>query len=278
MIKCIFTNIKNEHNYIEQWIEYHIRLGFNRFILFEDYDSRSHKRILNKYKNVTDIILYSDILKGNSEEFKDLTCFKYITNNYTDIDWLIKLDPDEYIIMPNKDTIDDMLYNIDEKYSQITLFWKFYTASGFITSPSKDKYDLISTYTKSIETSELNYNYTNNTSTVNNYSIGKSLVRYKYILDNGFYVSAGFPHYIIDVNNDNTLDGNSINVHINHYITKSFEEFYNKLHIKGEYNKYFHRKIGDFFIFNPDMIDKIPEIEKMFDVDISKFNTKLNIL
>lgn len=35
MIKAIFTNIKNEHRYLEEWLEYHIRLGINKFILYE---------------------------------------------------------------------------------------------------------------------------------------------------------------------------------------------------------------------------------------------------
>ena len=83
--------------------------------------------------------------------------------------------------------------------------------------------------------------------------------------------SDGFPHYFIHTN---TYEPEHF--YIKHYITKSFEEFYNRLKDKGEYNKEFYRKIGDFFVLNPDMIEKIPEIESKFDVDIFSFETKIN--
>ena len=42
----IFTNIKDEHRYLKQWIDYHINLGFEEFILFEDEGSKSHENII----------------------------------------------------------------------------------------------------------------------------------------------------------------------------------------------------------------------------------------
>jgi len=273
MIKAVFTNIKDEHRYLEEWIEYHIRLGINKFILYEDEGSESHADIINKYAKVTNIDFYDNILRKDSEEFKDMTCFKHIYENYNDIDWLIKLDPDEYIVMPGTDTIDDMLYNVDSKFDQITLFWKLYNANGFIYQPYDGKYSLMDTYLGDISVSQLADYFGSNTSS-NRYDIGKSFIRYKKVRENGFNICEGFPHWILPV--EGSLDGDSINVHINHYITKSFEEFYNRLKNKGEYNSVFYRKLGDFFVLNPDMIEKIPEIESKFNIDIFSFETKLN--
>ena len=274
MIKAIFTNIKNEHRYLEEWLEYHIRLGINKFILYEDEGSISHADIIEKYNKVTNIDFYDYILKNDSEEFKDFTCFKHVWDNYNDIDWLIKLDPDEYIVLPDNATIDDLLYNVDEQYDQITLFWKLYNANGFINEPYHGKYSLMDTYIDNIEPENLATYFSNNVS-VNNYEIGKSFIRYKKLMDEGFEVCPGFPHWILPIT-ESTLDGNSINVYINHYITKSFEEFYDRLKNKGEYNKDFYRRLGDFFVLNPDMIEKIPEIESKFNVDVFSFETKVN--
>ena len=45
---CICQLIKDEQQYIEEWIEYHHNLGFNKFYLIEDWNSSSHKEILQK--------------------------------------------------------------------------------------------------------------------------------------------------------------------------------------------------------------------------------------
>jgi len=272
MVKAIFTNIKDEHRYIEEWIEYHIRLGFNKFIIFEDEGSKSHLDIINKYSKVTNIDFYDNILQNDSDEFKDYTCFKYILENYNDIDWLIKLDPDEYIYLEDK-TIDDILYNIDDDIYQITLKWHLYNANGFINEPYTGKYSLIDTYLGDVSIDNLAYYFSDNISK-NNYDIGKSLIRYKWYIDSEYNkeeISENFPHYFIHTN---TYEPE--NYYIKHYITKSFEEFYNRLKYKGEYNKEYYRKLGDFFVLNPDMIEKIPDIETKFNVDIFSFETKIN--
>lgn len=280
MIKAIFTNIKNEHRYLPQWIEYHIRLGFNKFIIYEDEGSVSHESILNQYNKVVNIDFYDYVLKNNSDEFKDVTCFNHILSNYNDIDWLIKLDPDEYIFLPGDSTIDDLLYNVDESYNQISLKWKLYNANGYIEAPNDWNYNLIDTYIHKIELKDLADYFTNNVSK-NSFNIGKSFVRYKNVYkqlkyyNDDIQMSTLFPHYIINVD-DTTLDGDKIHICIRHYITKSFEEYYLRLRERGEYNKTNYRKLGDFFVLNPDMIKDIPKIESEFNVDVFKFETKLN--
>ena len=280
MIKAIFTNIKNEHRYLPQWFEYHIRLGFNKFIIYEDEGSVSHADIIERYNKVANIDFYDYVLKKNSDEFKDVTCFNHILYNYNDIDWLIKLDPDEYIFLPGNHTIDDILYNIPDNYNQIVLNWKLYNANGMIEAPSEWNYDLTTTYINKIDINDLADYFTNNVSK-NSYNLGKSLVKYKEVYnklkyyDDEIKMSSMFPHYIIE-KNKNTANGDDIHICIRHYITKSFEEYYSRLKDKGEYNKTHYRKIGDFFVLNPDMIKDIPKIESDFKVDVFRFETKLN--
>lgn len=280
MIKCIFTNIKNEHRYIEEWINYHIKLGFNKFILYEDYDSISHADILSKYNDIVDIELYDYVLKKDSLEFKDLTCFKHVFENYTDIDWLIKLDPDEFLVLPQMfTTVDDMLVNVNKDINQLAIPWKLYNASGFINQPDGGKYNVFDTYLISIDKSKLCYDFKANTSN-NEYGLCKSFIRYKHYKPtydtvlNIDDISLSFPYIIFS--DENTVMCDKYNIFINHYITKSFQEFYEKLRDKGEYNLLYYRKLGDFFVLNPDMIELIPEIENKFDVNIFTFETKLN--
>ena len=53
MKTCIFVVIKDEQEYIEDFIRYHINLGIDTLFIFEDIDSTSHKSITDKYKQLT---------------------------------------------------------------------------------------------------------------------------------------------------------------------------------------------------------------------------------
>ena len=278
MIKAIFTNIKNEHRYIESWIEYHIRLGINLFIIYEDEGSDSHRDIINKYCNVTRIDFYDYVLKSDNEEFKDLTCFRHVFDHYTDIDWLIKIDPDEFITLPSDCTsIDDILFKYPNT-NQIFLKWRLFNANGFINQPVIGKYNLFETYLVPIKVENLETGFSQNTSG-NTYDLGKSFIKYKkYKVDystrlNTDSLAPAFPHFIFSDENTITING----FRINHYITKSFEEFYDRLKNKGEYSREWYRKLGDFFILNPDLISQIPRIEDKYGVNVFDFKTKLNV-
>ena len=83
-----------------------------------------------------------------------------------------------------------------------------------------------------------------------------------------------FPNRLI--NTKTIAYSNKDNVFINHYITKSFSEYLNKLKERGYYNGHIIRKIGDFFILNPDLIDYIVNIENDFNVNLLEFKTKVN--
>jgi hypothetical protein len=50
MKTAICVLIKNEHDYLKEWVDYHLNLGIDEIFLFEDYDSLSHSQIINPYK------------------------------------------------------------------------------------------------------------------------------------------------------------------------------------------------------------------------------------
>ena len=48
---CIITVIKNEQEYLNEWIRYHLDLGIDHLFIFEDKGSESHKEITDKYSS-----------------------------------------------------------------------------------------------------------------------------------------------------------------------------------------------------------------------------------
>lgn len=69
MKSCIFTVIKNEHEYLDEWIKYHLDLGINHIFIFEDVDSKSHKDITDKYG---DKVTLNNVLTAFNDEQIDM--------------------------------------------------------------------------------------------------------------------------------------------------------------------------------------------------------------
>jgi hypothetical protein len=135
MTSCIFTVIKNEHEYLDEWIQYHLKLGINHIFIFEDYDSDSHKNICAKYdkyvslNNIFDILNNSDKklvkqYKISKKKNAQDTYFKkgllYLCENYFNIyDWCFVIDDDEFITLENNN-LEDIL-SLYKDYDAIIL-------------------------------------------------------------------------------------------------------------------------------------------------------------
>lgn len=285
----IFTNIKDEHRYLKQWIDYHINLGFEEFILFEDEGSKSHENIIMEVTSSVPVLLYQGVLKNDSKEFKDLTCFKFVFQNHPEITWGIKLDPDEYLDLGSYKTIQEYIEaaknfcKIDPEYTElaeVAFNWHLHNANGLVYPPVKYRYDLMQTYPNAIDPNVLAIEGKNNVSE-NGYDLKKTLMRFTYFEDRSdntinANISEAFPHRLL--NTISYVDAEALTgAHIKHYLTKSFDEYFNRLSVRGEYSPQWYRKLGDFFVLNPDMIPLKHELELIYDIKIDTFETKLNV-
>jgi hypothetical protein len=113
MRTCILTIIKNEHLYLDEWIQYHLNIGVDHLFIFEDIDSNSHKEITNKYGDKVSLSNVSTILSElglkRAQEYKrtkaknpqEMYIYKglyYLQNNF-DYDWCFAIDVDEFITL-----------------------------------------------------------------------------------------------------------------------------------------------------------------------------------
>lgn len=122
MISCIFTVIKDEHLYLDEWIRYHLSLGIDHIFIFEDIGSGSHKDITAKYGDKVSLNSILVILDGYSKSRAlELKATKksnpqyiyirkglaYIKGQY---DWCFVIDNDEYITFEkDSDSLNDVL-------------------------------------------------------------------------------------------------------------------------------------------------------------------------
>lgn len=247
----IFTVIKDETEYIEDFIKYHISLGIDVIFLFEDIGSESHKMITDKYPNVIllpILDLFDDkdeiIKRKNDGDFVQSDYIKkgliWIRDNY-DIDWCFAIDSDEYIT-PTEPF--PSLLTAFEQYDGILLYWKNFGCSGHIKKPLYDK-PIWEIYTEECGYTICDWKMLNITKMV--YNMKK--LKEEHICGNHYALSNWVrTDYSVRRTDPICFD----KLYIRHYITKSWEEYKWKLDKRGMMCKK-HRGYNDFFEMNKDM-------------------------
>jgi len=258
---CILTVIKNEQEYLDEWIKYHLDLGINHIFIFEDLDSDSHKEITDKYTDNVTLNSVSTILneedkklvfelklsrKKNPQEIYFPKCLNYIKNLYADkYDWCFVIDNDEFITFQNE---DDDIKNILSKYKDydaVILQWKIYGANGYINKPDYINKGLLKTYTKESKyPGHDRLEWTTKTC----YKLSSfNETKFKDAhqpTDKCKWCRTDFSNIRTKIVYDR--------IYIKHYMTKSWEEYINKR--KRGYFMGYARTIDVFFKINPDML------------------------
>ena len=223
MRSCILTIIKDEHRYLEEWIRYHCELGIDTLFIIEDNGSESHKSITDRYQNV--ILRQRSEFKGDKQH----ECFEdaYHTVIKQNYDWCFIMDVDEFI------TTDIPLDDIFDKYADepyIWLQWHNYGANGILNKTIYNK-PIFDIYTKRCGNRPIDIAF---------HKTGKMCYNCHK------YNDVIFMHWLA---NTPAQD----DIYLRHYITKSWTEWKWKLLERGMCNPG-NRKLEDFFIYNPDMI------------------------
>ena len=261
---CICTLIKNEQEYLEDWLKYNINLGVDKIFIVEDIGSESHKSIIEKYSDNVEILdIPFDEGEFNDKHFRtrqsywQVEMFKYVRelNVY---DWCFIMDIDEYITITENLSLKDFLSQYND-YSELILYWKNYGANGHIEKPDYSKVETYREYyTKECGYSVLDKKYT---------FIMKKAINLHKITPN--YMVCQHLHSMATYTKTNFQKGIHTpcyeRAYLAHYITKSWEEYKWKLLTRGMCCKN-HRKIDDFFEMNTDMLPLKEELVKELDV------------
>ena len=237
MRTCICVIIKDEHQCLEEWINHHLNLGIDEIFLFEDYNSISHKDIIEQYGDKVHLQSIDYVLKHKDCKitldrgpYRQDALFTWFPLNYgKEFDWVLFNDIDEFLIL--KQPLHELLKEYDDKPA-ILLHWITYGANGHI---KKLKGKVMDNYTSCIA------------NPIDNGWTHKSFCNCK--------------HYTSWEQHVHKIKGgvfpiNEFGDHkawLNHYFTKSWEEWKEKILSRGCTAKG-HRKIHQFFILNHDML------------------------
>ena len=233
MKTAICVIIKDENDYLDEWLSWHLNLGINEIFLYEDYRSKSHLDIVKPYGdrvhlNSIDIIFNPPNI--NTMEQIQVQLFRYFFNMYkNDFDWILFNDIDEFLIL--KQPLHELLEEYKDE-TAILLNWKWYGASGHINKP---KGKVMDNYTKYV---------TINTDWKYNFKSFLNCKKFKKWEQPTHKVEGGvFP----------LTDWGGYKAWLNHYFTKSWEEWKTKILERGDVCPG-NRKLNEFFNLNRDML------------------------
>ena len=260
MKTCICTVIKDEQEYLKEWIEYHLQKGINHIFIFEDIDSGTHCHITKPYDDVT-LLSVNDVLNGNQrktaiqlkidkkynpQHLYYSVILGYIKAKQSEYDWCFIMDVDEFI--SSKTDIKDLLSNHTE--DALVIKWKCFGANGYVKKPDYSQHGVVDIYTKEM------------TGVV--YDIPNAQVKTCYNMrtyKNSFFYNQHIPSLGI-----NRFDFDSDVLCLNHYITKSWEEFVTKFMLRG-FIRGVARNLDFFFNINTDMLNLRTPLIHMFETE-----------
>jgi hypothetical protein len=129
------TLVKNEDKYLKQWIDYYLRLGITRFIIYDNAHSMSLAQLLHEYieKQIVILIKWSYNYVGENAQMtqQNHSIYAFQTSKYIGL-----LDVDEYINIQKKIKIGDYFNElIESKNIDINQSSGFQFANRFFYNP-----------------------------------------------------------------------------------------------------------------------------------------------
>jgi len=128
VIVCI---AKKEHDYIKEFVKYHLALGFTRIYLYDNEDEPTYENLLAEYNQYITFIHLPFNNHHKAVQYVALDDFikKYLSSN--EITHVAHIDIDEFIVLKKHKNICDFIneYIVDDCHG-IGMNWRFFGSSG----------------------------------------------------------------------------------------------------------------------------------------------------
>ncbi len=213
----VLAIVKNEAPYIQEWLDYHISMGVEHFYIYDNESDDNLVDLLTPYieKNIItytfwpgqaqQIIAYNDALKK----------YKYESR------WLAVIDIDEFICPTAKIKIPSLLKDY-ESYAGLAINWITFDSNGHICKPQGNVLENYTRINKNYQNQEINFAVK---SIVNPRETLKLYIHNHEFTDKNFDVDEDFNPVGFYWNTNVPVK----KIRVNHYRTKSKEEFLAKI-------------------------------------------------
>ena len=116
---------KNEGPYFQEWIEWHSKLGVEKFYIYDNESSDNTKEILAPY--VESGIVEYVFWPGKKQQL--LVYDNCLNKHRLDVHWITVIDLDEFIVPIKDKTIPEFLSRFEE-FSAVEINWLIYGSGG----------------------------------------------------------------------------------------------------------------------------------------------------
>ena len=230
------TIVKNETPYLKEWINFHKAVGVEKFYIYDNESTDNLEEFLKPY--IEEGLVEYTYFPG---KVKQIPAYKdAIEKHKSETKYLGFIDIDEFVVPINNPSVVnlmDEIMSLDENAAGVAINWKIYGSSGFM---EKQEGLVIENYRYRADD---NFEENNHIKTICNPRLIEDMK------------NVYFPHYInnmynIDengnkVSNSKNSKCTSSKLRINHYFTKSMEEYMEKMN-KGKADSMDPRTLDDF--------------------------------
>lgn len=227
------TVVRDENDYIEEWIRYYIEeLGFDHFYIYDNESGVPVEEYLksNNFRYQDRITFLEWKTSQNTQEDSHMD---FLSNYANETRWFLAADPDEYVLIKDKSkSLKDFLEG-NNHYAAVECIWHHFNANG------QEKRTMGTDMERF--TTEVDWDYakghgkffaqSNRVERFHNYSPQMRLEA-EVLMGEGSKADEYFQ--------------------LNHYYTRSYEEWMKKIE-RGTAVPYAKRKYSEFFELNPDM-------------------------
>lgn len=250
--------VKDEERDIIEWIEYHKSIGVTNIIVIDNNSTTPVAKTILKYIHSGFVIgyhyyVYSRNPSNPSNQLHLFNlCIRYYAKRFTHMGFL---DVDEFIVLkaPQKGNVIHVLERYRE-FGGLTMNWVLYGSNGYIDRPEGG---VLSNYRDCTRNCHVK-------SIVNTAHLtGVSEDSHHFLYKQGFYAVDSTKKKVLDAYNPSSENCFAPPTHlfeviyINHYVTKSLEDFMRKQR-RGDVNHGVKgaRQLGFFHEINSKAVDK----------------------
>lgn len=221
---------KNEGPYLREWIEYHKIVGVERFYFYDNESDDNTKEILEPY--ITDGTVVYHFLPNHpiSRQVPIVEAYNDAIFKYRDrTRWMAIIDIDEFLVPVEKNSIPEFLVDY-EQYPGVVVNWVFFDSNGHDTKPTAHGGLLTANYTRVRKNHDHSYNNIISDKVVKTIVNPKQVVNYI-----SEHIGLFYRHRAAVTENYQGIRGISTSFHssakirLNHYKTKSREEYLSKI-------------------------------------------------
>lgn len=231
---------KDENDYIEEWLDWHVNLGVDHFYIYDNSSAAPMRESIPlRYRERCTVIDFPD-----PHAHTQLECYADCLKKFSEeSQWIAFTDADEFIRTVNGEPLPEFLKEF-EQHTGIYIGWIVYNANGLAEQDSRPVRERFIQRT---------YAYPERMAT------GKSIVQTHRVTA----ISSHFPYRPVKGRDMVLSDHSSVKdpymsdfpedrIVIDHYYTKSLEEWKQKLG-RGSCDPWCIRKLDEFFRYNPDL-------------------------